>query len=77
LLPAGAPLVLYGPYKRNGAHTALSNETFEGWLKGQDRRFGVRCLDTQVKPLAEKNGFGLDEIVEMPANNLTVVWRKR
>lgn len=75
-LPAGAPLILYGPYKRHGAHTAPSNETFEVWLKGQDRRFGVRCLDTQVKPLAEKCGFALDEIIEMPANNLTVVWRK-
>lgn len=76
ILPQGAPLILYGPYRRNGAHTAPTNAKFEEWLKGQDRRFGVRCLDTQVTPLAEKNGFALDEIVAMPANNLTVVWRK-
>lgn len=76
ILSSGAPLVFYGPYKRNGAHTAPSNEAFDGWLKGQDARFGVRCLDADVKPLAGRNGFGLDEIVEMPANNLTVVWRK-
>ena len=76
ILPAGAPLILYGPFKRHGAHTAPSNETFEKWLREQDRRYGVRCLDTQVAPLAERNGFALDEIIEMPANNLTVVWRR-
>lgn len=76
LLTAGAPLILYGPFKRQGAHTAPSNEAFEGWLRAQDRRFGVRCLDTQVAALAERNGFRLDEIVQMPANNLTVVWRR-
>lgn len=75
-LPSGAPLILYGPYRRHGAHTAPSNEAFEGWLKDQDARFGVRCLDTEVKPLAEASGFRLDEIVEMPANNLTVIWRR-
>lgn len=76
VLSAGAPLVLYGPFRRHGAHTAPSNETFEAWLKDQDRRFGVRCLDTQVVPLAERSGFRLDDIVEMPANNLSVVWRR-
>ena len=76
ILSPGAPLILYGPYKREGAHTAPSNEAFEQWLRDQDARFGVRCLDTDVKPLAGRNGFGLEEIVEMPANNLTVVWRR-
>ena len=76
VLPRRAPLILYGPYRRHGAHTAPSNEAFEGWLKDQDSRFGVRCLDTEVKPLAEANGLRLDEIVEMPANNFTIVWRR-
>lgn len=76
ILPSGAPLILYGPYRRHGAHTAPSNEAFEGWLKDQDARFGVRCLDSEVKPLAEGNGFRLDAVAEMPANNLTVIWRR-
>jgi SAM-dependent methyltransferase len=76
ILAQGAPLILYGPYRRDGAHTAPSNQAFQGWLKEQDARFGVRCLDTEVKPLAEQTGFRLDEIVSMPANNLTVVWRR-
>ncbi len=76
VLAGGAPLVLYGPYRRDGVHTAASNEVFERWLRDQDRRFGVRCLDGEVTPLAVRCGFRLEEIVEMPANNLTVVWRR-
>lgn len=76
LLPAGAPLILYGPFKRHGAHTAPSNESFDAWLKGREPRWAVRCLDTEVTPLAARNGFLMDEIAPMPANNLTVIWRK-
>lgn len=75
LLPAGAPLVLYGPFKRGGAHTAPSNAEFDEGLKAQDPRWGVRDLET-VADLAAANGFTLDRVVEMPANNLTVVFRK-
>ena len=76
VLSSGAPLILYGPFKRDGVHTADSNARFDTGLRLQDVRWGVRCLDTQVMPLAERNGFALQEIVEMPANNLTVVWRR-
>lgn len=76
VLPAGAPLILYGPYRRHGAHTAESNIAFEHWLKSLDPRNGVRCLDTEVAPLAERCGFALHEVSDMPANNLMVVWRK-
>ena len=75
-LAAGAPLVLYGPFKRHGAHTAPSNESFEAGLLAKDPRWGVRCLDTQLTSLARDNGFELAEVVAMPANNLIVVfWR--
>lgn len=63
---------LYGPYKRGGRHTAPSNEAFEGWLKAQNPAFGVRDLEAVVAE-AEKNGFAVTEIVEMPANNLSIV----
>jgi hypothetical protein len=76
VLPSGAPLILYGPFKRHGAHTAPSNENFDTALRLKDPRYGVRCLDTQVMPLAERRGFALEEIVQMPANNLTVIWRR-
>jgi SAM-dependent methyltransferase len=75
-LEPGAPLILYGPFRRNGEHTAPSNAAFDASLKARDARWGVRCLDTEIMPLAEANGFALEEIVEMPANNLTVVFRR-
>lgn len=77
VLGAGATLVLYGPFKRDGAHTAPSNEAFDQSLRARDASWGVRCLDTEVTPLAERSGFTRDEVVEMPANNLTVVYRRR
>lgn len=77
ILPTGAPLLLYGPFKRHGRHTAPSNETFDAeFLKARNPLWGVRCLDTEVTPLAEANGFARAAIHEMPANNLTVVFRK-
>ncbi|WP_277184549.1 DUF938 domain-containing protein [Caballeronia sp. BR00000012568055] len=71
----GGVLYLYGPYRRNGAHTAPSNEAFDAQLRATDPRWGVRDLEA-VQTLAEANGFGLNEIVEMPANNLSLVFAK-
>ena len=76
ILANAAPLILYGPFKRNGIHTASSNQTFDDGLRVRDTRWGVRCLETEVVPLAEKSAFVLDEVVAMPANNLTVIFRR-
>jgi len=75
LAPRGV-LYLYGPYMRNGAHTAESNEAFDRSLRARNPLWGVRNLE-DVVALAEKRGLRLDEIVEMPANNLSVVLRAR
>ena len=74
LLPAGGVLVLYGPYKRGGAHTAPSNESFDMQLRSQNLEWGVRDLEW-VADLARERGLALDETVQMPANNLCVVFR--
>jgi SAM-dependent methyltransferase len=76
VLPESGALILYGPFKRHGAHTAPSNAAFDETLRQQNWNWGVRCLDSDVAPLAEKSGFALDEIAPMPANNLAVVWRR-
>ncbi|GGF33603.1 SAM-dependent methyltransferase [Aliidongia dinghuensis] len=76
VLTAGAPLVLYGPYKRGGRHTAPSNEAFDQNLRRQDPAWGVRDLEAVVE-VADGAGLALDEIVEMPANNLSLVFRRR
>lgn len=73
ILPAGAPLILYGPYRRNGAHTAPSNAAFDDDLRARDPAWGVRDLEA-VAALAAEHGFGPASILEMPANNLTVVF---
>jgi len=74
-LAPGHPLVLYGPFRRAGRHTAPSNERFDESLRERDARWGVRDLD-EVVAEAQKQSLELDEIVEMPANNLTVILRR-
>jgi hypothetical protein len=76
LLPAAAPLILYGPYMRGGRHTAESNAAFDADLRARDPRWGVRDLG-DVEKLAANHGFGPAIVHEMPANNLTVIFRKR
>jgi SAM-dependent methyltransferase len=76
LLEAGAPLYLYGAYRRAGVETALSNEAFDESLRARDPAWGLRDLDDVVAE-AEKNEFGLETVIEMPANNLSVIFRKR
>ena len=75
LLPAGAPLVLYGPFREEGRPTAPSNEAFDADLRARDPRWGLRQVE-EVGRLAEAHGLSLAERMEMPANNLTVVFRR-
>ena len=76
LLAPGALLYLYGPYKRGGAHTADSNQAFDDWLHENNPQWGVRDLDL-VSDCAARNDFSKPEIVEMPANNLSLLFRRR
>ncbi len=75
LLAPGAPLAMYGPYLR-GPDSAPSNLRFSESLRARDPAWGVRELDAVVAE-AERAGFALERVVEMPANNLTVVVRRR
>ncbi len=76
VLTPGAPVLLYGPYKRNGQHTAPSNAEFDQWLKSKSTDYGVRDLE-RVAEVAHRQGLDLEEVVPMPANNFTVVFRRR
>ncbi len=73
VLPPGGVLYLYGPYRRDGAHTAPSNAAFDDTLRAQDPRWGVRDLETVVATAAAA-GLRHTETVAMPANNLSVVF---
>lgn len=75
LLPIGAPLYLYGPYRRSDVLTAPSNEAFDESLKARNSEWGLRDLEV-VAALARDSGFSSPVITEMPANNLSVVFRR-
>lgn len=75
VLRPGGLLILYGPFARSGA-IAPSNAAFDDSLKARNESWGVRDLDFDIAPLARKAGLELLDIVEMPANNLTVFFRK-
>jgi SAM-dependent methyltransferase len=74
LLPPGGVLYLYGPYKRDGRHTAPSNEAFDASLRAQSPAWGVRDLEA-VAALGLAHGFAQPAIAEMPANNLSLALR--
>jgi SAM-dependent methyltransferase len=76
VLPPGGVLYLYGPFRRDGAHTAPSNAAFDADLKARDARWGVRDVG-EVAAAASAVGFGAPVIIPMPANNLSVVFRRR
>jgi hypothetical protein len=69
-------LFLYGPFKRDGKHTAMSNAVFDSSLRDRDAEWGVRDID-DLKKLGEGVGLNLIETVEMPANNLILVFGRR
>lgn len=75
ILPAGGTLYLYGPFMEHGFHTADSNRAFDADLRARDARWGVRNLET-VAELAAEQGLFHVETVQMPANNLSVIFRK-
>lgn len=75
LLSSGAPLILYGAYRRAGVPTAPSNEAFDQSLRARNPEWGLRQLE-DVTTEGKQRGFTLERVVEMPANNLTVVFRK-
>ena len=75
VLAGGGTLYLYGPYRRDGRHTAPSNEAFDLDLRRRNPAWGVRDLET-VAALALAKRFGPPEIVDMPANNLSLLFKR-
>jgi len=76
LLSTDHVLVLYGPYRRYGRHTSESNAQFDLDLRTHNPEWGLRDLEA-VSDVAAGAGFVLAETVEMPANNFTLVFRRR
>jgi hypothetical protein len=75
LLAKGAPLIVYGPWRRAGVETAPSNEAFDASLKACDSRWGLRRVE-DLDAAADAHAFERTRLIEMPANNLMLVYRR-
>jgi len=75
ILAQSASLILYGPYLEDGVTTAQSNIDFNRSLKSRDPRWGLRALQ-DMDTLAARSGFERTARHQMPANNLTLVYRR-
>ena len=74
-LPPGGCLYLYGPFLRAGVETAPSNLAFDANLKAQNPDWGLRDL-AAVADMAKAEGLALGQVIEMPANNLSLLFRR-
>lgn len=75
LLARGGLLYLYGPYRKDGVHTAQSNIKFDAWLKAQNEAWGVKDMG-EVEKQGALNGLSLANVIAMPANNFSLIFRK-
>ena len=73
LLPQTAPLIIYGPFKREGCHTSESNANFDQSLKERNPSWGLRDLEWVLELASEQDAFEINACLSMPANNLTIV----
>jgi cyclopropane fatty-acyl-phospholipid synthase-like methyltransferase len=76
LLRPGGRFFLYGPFNYHGEFTSDSNARFDAWLKERDPAMGIRDLDWLTRE-AGRHGLELEEDIEMPVNNRTLVWQRR
>lgn len=76
LLPTQHAVLLYGPYRRYGRHTSESNAQFDSDLRAHNPEWGLRDLEA-VSDVAGRAGLVLAEIVDMPANNFSLVFKRR
>ena len=75
LLKKGQFLVLYGPFKLGNNHTSKSNYLFDNSLKMQNDLWGIKNLE-EVCDESKKNGFYQEDLIKMPANNFSIIYRK-
>jgi hypothetical protein len=75
LLGDGGRLFVYGPFKRDGEHTAPSNAAFDDSLRAENPAWGVRDI-ADLDLLAQSAGLTAAEIAPMPANNLVLAFTR-
>jgi Protein of unknown function (DUF938) len=75
MLRVGGLLILYGPFMRDGVHNAASNAAFDASLKARNPTWGLRDI-ADLEHVGESSGLRLGEAIEMPANNLSLVFER-
>ena len=75
LLKNGQFLILYGPFKIGNEHISQSNDLFDRSLKMQNKLWGVRNLE-EVSEEGTRNSFIQEKLIQMPANNFLVIYKK-
>jgi hypothetical protein len=75
LLKNGQFLMLYGPFKVGNKHTSQSNYFFDNSLKIRNDLWGIKNID-DVCDESKKNGFSQEDVISMPANNFSIIFRK-
>lgn len=76
LLRSGGILITYGPYAINGNITPESNVNFDKSLRAQNPLWGLRDIK-DLEILAKNNNISLVDILDMPANNKMLIWKKK
>ena len=74
-LDKGGVLYFYGPFFQNNAEPTESNKVFDQYLRNQNEYWGIRTLD-EIEVLAKDRSLHLDKTIEMPKNNLSVIFQK-
>ncbi|TVP80035.1 DUF938 domain-containing protein [Thioalkalivibrio sp.] len=75
VLRAGGVFAMYGPFARSGRHTAVSNAEFDRALRRSDPGMGVRDMDDLSRE-GMKHGLQIEDVIPMPADNFTLIWRR-
>ena len=68
-------MFVYGPFMRNGKHTAPSNAEFDGYLRGSNVEWGIRDIEA-LASLADRVELTITKVVDMPANNLILIFER-
>ena len=75
MLPAGGLVIVYGPFLERDVETTASNLNFDASLKARNPAWALRKLE-DVEAVANSHGLTLEERIEMPANNICVIFRR-
>lgn len=70
-------IAIYGAFNEHGAFTSEGNKSFDNEIRKRNPEFGLRDVQSELQPLAQRHGYQLAQRIEMPAGNLLLIFRVR